>query len=57
MKKESINKRLVNEINKLKESDKLKNFLLEVLMQENANLINYAYKDEYGKLIESSINK
>ena len=56
-KRENINKRLIDEIKKIKERENVKDFLENLLIEENSNSFGYAYKEEYKKLVNKYIDK
>lgn len=55
--RENINKRLINEIKKIEERENIKDFLENLLMEENSNSFGYVYKEEYKKMVSKYINK
>ena len=55
--KENINKRLLREIKKIDAKESIKQFLEELLTEENSGSFHYTYKDEYRETINKFLNK
>jgi len=55
--KQNINKRLIKEIRKIDCKQSIKDFLEELLIEENSSIIGYAYKETYKKLINKYVDK
>lgn len=55
--KENINKRLLKEIKEIDDKENIKNFLEYLLNEENSDSFDYAYKEEYRKIVNKFLGK